>query len=325
MKKTIIYLSMLWLFFISIACEKTIEIDLEDAKIRIVVNAELNPDSTISVHVTRSRHILDNAAIVPLADATVKLYEDDVLIGNLTYRSGGFYDINYKPIVGRIYKIEVIHSDFDDVFALTTIPESIAITGIDTTKSYDEYGGQIYNFSISFNDPASEKNYYMIGMRNRYSYEAWDPNMIIYDTLYVGPDTTIVHIEYGGYYWTEMTDKLYFNTDDMIIDEMIYYNNTAVFSDELINGKSYSVKLRVDAYGFYSDTNMVFIDLYAISPEYYKYLTSFAKHQNATGDPFAEPVMVFSNVVEGIGIVGSAAANTDSLQVSGGGGYIHYE
>ena len=62
--------------FLGIGCEKTIEIDLEDAKIRIVVNSEINPDSTIKVNVTRSRHILDNAEIVPLTDADVKIFED---------------------------------------------------------------------------------------------------------------------------------------------------------------------------------------------------------------------------------------------------------
>jgi hypothetical protein len=323
MKKTLTYLSILGLFLFVIACEKTIEINLEDAKIRIVLNAELNPDSTISVNITRSRHILDNAAIVPITDATVTLYEDDVLIGTLSYKSSGNYDINYKPIVGKTYKIEVAHGNYDDVYAFTIIPEAIPITDIDTTKSYDEYGSQIYNFSIKFTDPSVERNYYMIGMRNRYSYEAWDENLIVYDTLYVGPDTTIVHIEYGGYYWTKTTENLWFQTDDMIIDEVIYFNNVGVFSDELINGKEYSVKLRVDGYGMYSDTNMVFVDLYAISPEYYKYLTSFARHQNANGDPFAEPVMVFSNVVEGIGIFAASKVYTDSIQILGsGGGYI---
>jgi len=315
MKKTIIYFSVLALFFFGIACEKTIEIDLEDAKIRIVVNAELNPDSTIKVNVTRSRHILDNADIVPLTNAIVKLYEEDVFIGYLSYVSHGYYRIDYKPTSGKTYKIEVFHTDFDGVYAYAKVPEPIVINSIDTTKSYDDYGSEIYNFSINFSDPAAERNYYMVSMRNKYSYQAWDENLIVYDTLYVGPDTTIVDIEYGGYYWTTTTDKLYFQTDDMIVEEFIYDYNTAVFSDELINGKSYSVTLHVDKYSMYSDTNMIYVDLYSISPEYYKYLLSFSRHQNSSGDPFAEPVMVFSNVVDGIGIVGSAATNTDSLQL----------
>jgi hypothetical protein len=325
MKKLIIFSGIIILFFVGIACEKTIEIDLDDAKIRIVLNAELRPDSTIKVNITRSRHILDNAEISVLADAVVKLYEDDVFIGNMTYTSGGFYKIDYYPVKGKTYKIEVEHSSFDKVSGLTTIPENVQFSGIDTMKTFDENGNEGYNFSIKFTDPSVEPNYYMVSLRNRYSYEMWDDNMIIYDTLYVGPDTTIVNIEYGGYRMVKTTDKLWFQTDDMIVDANVYYNNAAVFSDELINGEQYSLKLRIDKYSLYSDTNMVYVDFYAISPEYYKYMVSYTRHQDASSDPFAEPVMVFSNIVDGIGILGSASVYTDSVKiVSQGGGYVYY-
>lgn len=326
MNKSIIISGIILLFFIGIACEKTIDIDLEDAKIRIVVNAELRSDSTIRVHVTRSRHILDNADIIPLTDAVVKLYEDDVFIGNLTYSNNGFYRIDYRPVKGKTYKVEVGHNDFDNVYGLTTIPETVNITRVDTIKSFDEYGNEFYNFTIKFRDPSSVPNYYMISMRNHYSYEMWDENMITYDTLYVGPDTTIVHIEYGGYRRAESTDNTGFQSDDMIVDAYVYPNNTVVFSDELINGEEYSLKLRVDRYSLYQDTNKLFIDFYSISPEYYKYLVSFTKNQDASGDPFAEPVMVFSNIVDGIGIVGAASVYTDSVMIiSNSGGYVYYE
>jgi hypothetical protein len=308
-----------------ISCEKTIEIDLEDAKIRIVVNSEINPDSTIKVNVTRSRHILDNADIVPLGDADVKLFEDDVLIGTLVYQSHGNYYINYKPKIGKTYKVTVAHPNFDDVYGTTFIPEIVEFTSIDTSKAYDEYGNTRIVFNVKFNDPAGEKNYYMISMRNKYRYEIWDENLMVYDTLYVGPDTTIVHIDYGGYRWVETTDKLWFNSEDMIIDAFVYQRNAAVFGDELIDGKQYTIKLSADQYSFYSDTNMVYIDFYSISPEYYKYMVSFLKHQDASGDPFAEPVIVFSNIVEGIGIFASSNIYTDSLQIiSNNGGYFEY-
>lgn len=298
-----------------IGCEKTIEIDLEDAKIRLVVNAEINPDSIIKVNITRSRHILDNAAIPSVADADVKLFEDDVLIGTMTYESYGNYTINYKPKTEKIYKITVSHSTLESVYCTTLIPPKVKFISIDTTRSYNEYGSERINFSVKFNDPASEKNYYMIGMRNKYKYEMWDPELIIYDTLYVGPDTTIVHIESGGYRPAEMTEKLWFGSDDMIVDAFVYQRNCAVFCDELINGKQYSIKLNADQFNYYSDTNLIYIDFYSISPEYYKYMVSFNKHQDASGDPFSEPVMVYSNIVDGIGIFASSNVYTDSIKI----------
>lgn len=80
--KYILLFSILASLIFSIACEKTIDIDIEDSKPKIVLNAEINPDSTIKVHISRSRHILDIANLSTLNDAEVKLFEDETFIGN---------------------------------------------------------------------------------------------------------------------------------------------------------------------------------------------------------------------------------------------------
>lgn len=323
MKKTIIFSAIIFLIICGISCEKTIEIDLEDAKIRLVVNAELNPDSTIRVNVTRSRHILDNAEIEAVSDAVVKLFEDDVFIGNLTYESRGFYTINYKPTIGKKYKVEVTHEKYDDVYGITEVPNPVEINKIDTIKTFSEWGDEIYNFSVKITDQPVSQNFYMICLRNKYIYQYWDESLIVYDTVQDG-DTVIVNITHGGYVTMGDTQKLWFESEDMIIDAFIYNNNSVVFSDELFKGEQYTIELDVYRYSFYGDTNMVYIDLYSISPEYYKYLVSFEKHQYASEDPFSEPVMVYTNIVDGIGIFGSSAVNTDSIQIINTGGGYYY-
>lgn len=324
MKKAIILSTIILLIVLAISCEKTIEIDLDDAKIRLVVNAELNPDSTIKVNVTRSRHILDNAEIEAVSDAVIKLYEDDVFIGNLIYESRGFYRINYKPELGKKYKIEVFHDKYDDVNAVTEIPYPVQIIDIDTTKSYSEWGDLIYNFLVEINDPAETQNYYMVCLRNNYTYSYYDESLVNYDTVQNG-DTIIVNITYGGYVQMTESQKLWFESDDMIIDADIYNNNSVVFSDELFSGSQYSLKLDIYDYNYSGDTNNIFIDLYSISKDYYKYLVSFSKHQDASGDPFSEPVIVFTNIVEGIGIFASCSIHTDSIQIIGSNEHYYYE
>jgi hypothetical protein len=325
MKKSFIYFGIIILMFIGYACEKTIEIDLEDAKIRIVANAILTSDSIIRVNVTRSRHILDNAEIIPLSDAVVKLFEDDAFIGDLTYISRGYYEINYHPVKGKTYKIEVEHDNFNNVSGQTTIPFPISISSIDTTKSYDEYGDEIYNFNISFSDPAGAPNYYLISIRNRFKYEMWDEDLIVYDTLYVGPDTTIVDIEYGRYVWVEVEDDLYFYSEDLIIEGYMPQGSGFVFSDELIDGENYSLRADLNQWSLSADTNMVYIELHAITKDYYNYVRSLEKHYNSSGDPFAEPVNVFTNITDGIGIIGSSAVYRDSIQIISNWGYHNYD
>ena len=325
MNKTIILSTIIGLIFLSIACEKVIEIDLEDAKIRIVANSILEPDSIVRVNVTRSRHILDNAAIIPLSDAIVKLYEADNYIGTLNYISQGNYEINYYPEIGKEYRIEVLHNDFDDVFSKTIIPPVVKLNYIDTVKSFNQDGYEVYNFYANFTDPGAINNYYYLKMKNRYKIEVYDENIITIDTLYVGPDTTIVNITQGGTYYKSLEESLYYQSDDLIFEEYHPGSNGQIFSDEIIDGKSYTLKTSVQHWSFYADTNTVIIELYAINKELYQYLISYSKHNEASGDPFAEPINVFTNIENGIGIFGGSSIYRDSIKIIGNFGYNYWE
>lgn len=314
LKYAIIITSIFIMGIINFACQKTIEIDIEASKIKLVLNANLNPDSSIVINLSKSRHILDNAVIQSIEDASIELYEDDILIGNLIHDKNGNYYTNYKPKFDKTYKIIAKHPKLETISAVTTIPNKISNFTISSSKSYDENGTEYHVFDIKFTDPKFENNYYMIKLRNKYKQEIWDPNLIQFDTLYVGADTTIVNITYGGYRYEYRTTSLYFNSNDINLENNTYLDNIT-FSDELFDGKSYSVKISLAQYYFNADTNMIYFDLYSLSPDFYKYIISLNKYNDANGNPFAEPVMVFSNVENGIGIFTSSNSISDSILV----------
>ncbi|MCK9498675.1 MAG: DUF4249 domain-containing protein [Bacteroidales bacterium] len=330
MKTNIFKYSLIFIIFTSIvfiiACEKTIEIDIEDTKPKLVLNAELNPDSTIKVNITRSRHILDNAMITNVEDAQVKIYEDEIFIGNLIYDKNGNYRLNYKPKKGKNYKIIVEHPNYETVKATSFIISKIENISIDTSSTYDEYGNSITNLNIKFKDPANEKNYYMLKLRDKYKTEIWDYSIIVIDTIYTGPDTTIVNISQGAFTYEYSTEVVYFSSNDINLDEDNYFAGVLAISDELFDGKEYLLKTSFDAnYTYYStDTSLIYIDFYSISQDYYKYIKSRNKYTYSVGDPFSEPVMVFTNVENGLGILGSAHANTDSILIKRKN-YFYYE
>jgi len=311
--------------YIGFSCEKVIEMDIEDTKIRIVANSFIEPDSTITVNVTRSRHILDNADILPLSDAEVKLYDDGIFIGTLTYTNNGNYYINYIPEEGHEYKIEVNHNSYDNVYAQTSIPYPAIINNIDTIKTYSEYGDEIYNLYVNFNDPENIQNFYYIKAKVKYQYEEWDPDIPIYYTVTVG-DTTYIYVEYGGYVYTEYIDELYLESDDIII-ETEHPNGGLIFSDELIEGTDYTLRTSFYSWSLWSYTNMVYIDLYSINRDYYNYVKSYEQHRNSSEDPFAQPVNVYTNIVNGIGIFGaSSKIERDSILIIGGnGGHVYID
>lgn len=321
----LIFATISILVVVGFSCEKTIQIDLEDAKIKIVVNGIITPDSIIKVNVTRSRHILDNAEISPLSDAVVKLYENDVLIGDMTYTQQGFYEINHIPSIGKEYKVEVNHEVYDNVYGVTEILPTVPIITLDTITSFDEYGEEMISFTMTFKDPSGERNYYMLNMRNKYLYEEWDDTMVVYDTLYVSPDTTIVDIDYGGYVWKERTEYLWFNTDDLLVEEYMYYSNGVIFSDEIIDGETYSFSGKISKWAFSSPENMIYFELHSLTAGTYKYYKSLNSHYNAVDDPFAEPVIVYTNIEDGIGVLGSTSPYIDSLFILSEFGYHIYD
>lgn len=97
------------------------------------------------------------------------------------------------------------------------------------------------------------------------------------------------------------------------------------FSDELFNGKEYTMKLD-NGYSYSSESSepimpdSMRVYLYAISESYYKYMLALASLQDESLNNdladigLAELVRVFNNIEGGVGILGTACV--DSLTVA---------
>lgn len=324
MKHIKVYLLILIasLLIFSISCEKVINLNIEDAKIKIVLNGIISSDSAVIVHISKSRHILDNAQISFLSDAQVKLYENETEIGTMIHIGNGFYKINYTPKKGFDYKVAVSHSNYDDAYATTRVLNSVQIISIDTFTTYGQYQDNNLNFNLKFTDPIDEKNYYMLTLINNFYEMQYSDTVKNIDTLYVGPDTTIVYITYGGYVRTPRRMFVFPNTEDVIIESQL--QKGLVFSDELINGKTYTLRFNTSYYNFWGDTNRVYVQLKSIPKELYLYYKSLQQYYNNHGDPFSEPVMVYTNVVNGLGIFSSQSIHSDSLMFINTNNQVYY-
>jgi hypothetical protein len=195
---------------------------------------------------------------------------------------------------------------------------------IDTVTSIDEYGNPMLSFKVKFTDPVDEKNYYLVKIRNTYDFEKWDENLIIYDTLYVGPDTTIINEVLGGNVISLATENIWFSSNDLIIEEYMW-STGVIFSDEIINGENYSFSGKMNKWSLYGTENNVSFELRSLSPETFKYYKSVNQHYDTSGDPFAEPVIVFTNIENGIGIFGSSTAYKDSIIIDASNNNPHIE
>ena len=74
-----------------------------------------------------------------------------------------------------------------------------------------------------------------------------------------------------------------------------------LFNDLLFDGETATFKINLNELSYYS---YLVMNLYSCSEEYYLYNKSYQTAIETTGDPFAQPVQVFSNINNGHGIFG---------------------
>ena len=134
---------------------------------------------------------------------------------------------------------------------------------------------------------------------------------------------------YIDYYWDEQTMEytdsiigiykysVNFNTTQSSEAISDYYNFNRIwgytFSDELFNGNIYNYTLEVEWNT--QSGNILFANLYSIDRSLYLLNQSLRKYNQNFGNPFAQPVNVYSNIENGYGIFSSYSYHTDSLTV----------
>lgn len=311
------------------SCEKEIEFNGEITDPKVVVNSYITPDSIITAHISESRFFLTNGySFKNIENAVISIYTNGVLIEKMTYVGDGIYSgtIKSKPAVGETIKLVVNVPSKDEVSCETKIEPKSVILSIDTTQittsktpittyssnngALDTIGYYVYydcKYKLKIKDDANPQNFYRLVVRTH--------------TLYAG----------GGF-----SDSYIFNFDDIVSgnsnsNEFSLSGNTNneynVFSDEIFNGKEYSLSFSTSqntavALPGYDLTNVsresvkteVYIDLQSISKSYYLYLISRSA-SSSSNDFFSEPIQIHNNVIGGIGILGSYSNNVRKIDL----------
>ncbi|HIF14776.1 MAG TPA: DUF4249 family protein, partial [Bacteroidetes bacterium] len=159
--------------------------------------------------------------------------------------------------------------------------DQISYTIIDSQYYEDEwgysYGSIVAEFDIEIQDDAAVNNFYSI-----LAYYA--------DTLF-NEDST---------YYDVYFQKLDLTSDDVFIDEASDWNEV-IFTDDLFNGQKISLKVKSEIWS-YEPGMVIYWTLINHSEDYFMYKKTFNVYQSVEGNPFAEPVQVFSNIKNGYGI-----------------------
>lgn len=337
MKTTKLFYTAIILLLISSSCQKKISFDAELISSRLVVNGLIEPDSVVDILIATSKPI---PGVVTdfnwITDAEVVLYEDGVKKETLeTYdivyddtnnlnnwysdtaekRPEKGYRSKLKVKAGKTYKLEVTHKDYDAVQCETYVPKVIPIESLDTstyTSIEHGYEQKIMHLKLTFKDPADEDNYYRLIAY----YTHGEPAIERYSE---NEADTIIYVSED---YLRINDPI-INPEQEDANDILFSNPPniyQVFTDELIQGKEYTINSDLSLFNVYYPELIGQIDslggfyrlkiiLQSLSREAYLYLKTSYEHQYYNGELFVEPVQVFSNVEGGIGIFGAQASS----------------
>lgn len=302
--------SFLWLCFLLMACEMVVHVDVPNSGSQIVVNSFFHPDTTWYVGLTKSRFILDqpnhnlwyeNKEDDPyiIKNADVRIFEGDELVDILSYDGAGIYRSSHKkPEAGKKYSLKVSAPDFKPVEARDQVPQKIKLLSVDVKKEPfvdSQLSDNLYSLTVKFKDPGGMKNYYMLSMYGETSYDY--NNIPGNGESEEKPPVEPIPVSVS-----------FFSSDPSLVgnDWSYTFNTPLCFSDDIFDGREAEIKINFYHYYWESGSGgmTLYVYLYHASAVTHFYNVSVGMQQSSSGDPFSQPVVIRSNMSNGMGIFG---------------------
>lgn len=300
---------------------KSIRYDIGDYKPELCVYANyihqkgisLDVSSTISIDFLQRGPEIKSAKVV-LAKPNGQILFDDLVeftITSLDYHKSksNFIDINkfkFKPNLNDTLLLSVKVDGYDIVKGQTTIPALVNATKL-TAQKYkaDEV---MYRFILQFNDPKEVGNYYLVSsvyylttIRTR----QLSPTFIKRDTL---SSATRYVVPNGDPVFDFMPNVKSSTKEPFDIS----LTKPRIFSDKGFNGSGYGLKIEVplEYISPYDAETHIYeseyeLELYCISKELFEGQKSSYMHQTIDGDIYAEPIILYSNMSNKVGLFGA--------------------
>lgn len=291
------------------SCET--EIDLGDIPIEphLVLNSNLGVDSdTSKIYLTESRATFSTDSYWGrspynyINNANVTIYVNDVAT-KLEYNAVDSAYLYFKPLKAED-KISISANYGElNINTSSTIPDMPEVLSVDTISLFKVTSGivkQYLKYNVKVRDRPRIKNYYRI--------------TIDLAELHEKDETS--EIPYWTYHRQFKSDNLILNNgnvnngDDDISIINLPPNYYGVFSDALFDGKEYTLDFYIPYPLFLISDPLVnkgylTVTIQCITEDLYKYYSSLQRYQYLNDNDISEPVIVFSNISNGLGILGA--------------------
>ena len=276
-----------------ISCEKVIPFEGDVTIPKLVINSIFQSDSTFKAHVSSSRSVLDTDSFQNITDAVVNIKDGNGnIIETLNHQENGFYVGQTFPQENQTYALQVTHPNYVNITSMDSLPLPIVINSVDTSTIVDPINGDRLQITMNFEDPESSQNFYLI--------ETYSINEYL---VMKNSDTSEYELDTAKQYMV-LTDEVFQNGGSP-------WREQGLFNDLLFNGQNKALELEIPyenlsgneaGYNWSYKTLGVRVYLHNISRSYYYFRTSLELYQSASGNPFAQPVQVYSNIENGFGV-----------------------
>jgi hypothetical protein len=309
MARPILFCLFVSLLFIAATCERPVDLQIPVLEPKLVVVSNFTSEEDVFVQVTKSQSILDSNDVTYITDAVVELYQEDILLEELSLVQGvrrvppyySTFMTSLEP--GVIYTIKVDAPGFETVMAESSIPEKIDIQGLNVTDIDIQTGANddelifSYTVNMAFQDPPNESNFYQLNFFQE-----------LYSYINIEGDTVITG---------KNLRQIAFSPQNNNNNFIAYFDGGVLFDDTNFDGSviGYSFRLETRLNQETELLGQMFVELRSTSEEYYLFHNSLSRQQENTNDPFAEPVIVFNNIKNGKGIFAGYNQAVDSILV----------
>ncbi|GAB4005763.1 hypothetical protein GCM10028808_06310 [Spirosoma migulaei] len=261
---------------------------------KLVVSGFFCPqDTVLTVKVTRSNTVVgDSISLLQtgnnITDAMVTLSEGDrsVVLPYTNINPGSdssqsFYGISARrlPIIaGRTYKLTVVTASGQRATSTCTIPQPvdpIDIKFASLTETQNRRQTERYYVTVRWKDPVGQTNAYQVAGIFRY--------------------TTATNVREERY------NSLTFDDENRGL-----FPDAGVDGDTIVSGRAFltansSTGNTQTSFDSQYNTATVTVNLLSVDQSYYRYQEAIIRQRRSRNNPFAEPVLIPSNIEGGLG------------------------
>lgn len=292
--------SILALIFL-VGCEQFLEVELPGQEPKLVINSLLEPSDTLKVYLTKSIGILEgkeyNDQFESVKNASVNLTSSEGKRIPLTYferntpfETEAFYYLLNPMLMGNEkYKITAESAGFQPIKGDVTLPELVPIKEISYKNLGSNGSGANYDlveFTVEFEDLPG-KNFYEI------------------NGDYFGVSTTSVNSFYDGELNPSPVNPVY--------KRDTWFGSGLLFVDSFFDGKNAEMVFRTTLPR--NADLKVTINLHHVSESYFRFEETANLQYQTRDDFFSQPVLVYSNIENGLGILKARNTSTKILEM----------